>query len=99
MEAADAAGMTVKLAKPGDVPAPKPSPKPESKPAAPAGPAVSFMKDVAPILVQNCIACHNPKKAEGKYVMTTFDRLKKGGARARGSRSSRATPRRATSSN
>jgi dipeptidyl aminopeptidase/acylaminoacyl peptidase len=40
---------------------------------------VSFMKDVAPILVRNCIACHNPKKPESKYVMTTFAQLAKGG--------------------
>src|SRR5690242_15244914 len=46
--------------------------------AGPSGP-VSFIKDVAPILVQNCIACHNPKKSESKYVMTTFAQLAKGG--------------------
>jgi WD40 repeat protein len=40
---------------------------------------VSFMKDVAPLLVQNCIACHNPRKSESKYVMTTFTQLAKGG--------------------
>jgi mono/diheme cytochrome c family protein len=43
-----------------------------------AGP-VSFIKDVAPILVQNCIACHNQKKSESKYIMTTFAQLAKGG--------------------
>src|SRR5262249_18452331 len=76
----------VTQAKPGEFVAdvPKPAPKPEPKPAANAAPTVSFMKDVAPIFVQNCIACHNPRKAEGKYVMTTFDRLKKGGAQAQG---------------
>ncbi len=40
---------------------------------------VSFIKDVAPILVQNCIACHNPKKSESKYIMTNFAQLAKGG--------------------
>ena len=45
---------------------------------APAAP-VSFIKDVAPILVQNCIACHNPRKSESKYIMTTFAQLAKGG--------------------
>jgi uncharacterized protein with WD repeat/mono/diheme cytochrome c family protein len=66
--------LAVALAAPArgaDAPAPKPA-------AAPAGP-VSFMKDVAPILVQNCIACHNPKKSESKYTMTTFAQLAKGG--------------------
>lgn len=51
--------------------------------AAPAGP-VSFMKDVAPIFVQNCIACHNAKKAESKYTMTTFAQLAKGGQQGDG---------------
>ena len=40
---------------------------------------VSFIKDVAPILVQNCIACHNAKKSESKYIMTNFSQLAKGG--------------------
>lgn len=61
--------------------------KPEAaKPAAPVAAKadtgdkpVSFMKDVAPLLVQNCIACHNPRKSESKYVMTTFAQLAKGG--------------------
>ena len=47
-------------------------------------PPVGFMKDVAPLLVQNCIACHNTKKAESKYVMTTFAQLAKGGALGEG---------------
>ncbi len=50
----------------------------------PAAGTVSFMKDVAPILVQNCIACHNPKKNESKYVMTTFVQLAKGGQQGEG---------------
>ncbi len=61
-------------------------PKP-ADPADPAAPApaegaapVSFMKDVAPILVRNCIGCHNAKKSESKYLMTRFDALAKGGA-------------------
>src|SRR3954464_13414818 len=41
---------------------------------------VSFMKDVAPILVKNCIACHNARKAESKYNMVNFASLAKGGA-------------------
>jgi dipeptidyl aminopeptidase/acylaminoacyl peptidase len=53
------------------------------KPAATEAP-VSFLKDIAPILVQNCIACHNPKKSESKYVMTTFAQLAKGGQQGEG---------------
>ncbi len=41
---------------------------------------VSFLKEVAPVLVQNCIACHNPKKTESKYLMTNYAALAKGGA-------------------
>jgi WD40 repeat protein len=60
-------------------------PKPEAaKPATVSTPPVSFMKDVAPILVRNCIACHSPKKAESKYIMTNFAQLSKGGVRGEG---------------
>jgi WD40 repeat protein len=45
---------------------------------------VSFMSEVAPILVRNCIACHNPKKSESKYVMTTFTQLARGGKQGEG---------------
>ena len=47
-------------------------------------PPLSFLKDVAPILVQNCIACHNPKKSESKYIMTNFAQLAKGGVMGKG---------------
>ena len=35
-------------------------------------------------LVENCIACHNPRKSESKYVMTTFTQLAKGGQQGEG---------------
>lgn len=44
----------------------------------------SFMKDIAPIFVQNCTACHNSKKAESKYIMTSFAQLARGGKRSEG---------------
>ena len=53
-------------------------------PTPPTGAQVSFMKDVAPVLVQNCIACHNPRKSESKYDMTNFARLAKGGQQGEG---------------
>ena len=40
---------------------------------------VSFVKDVGPILVRNCIACHNARKSESKYNMVNFAALAKGG--------------------
>lgn len=55
-----------------------------AKPSPPASAPVSFLKDVAPILVQNCIACHNPRKSESKYAMTTFAALAKGGQQGEG---------------
>ena len=56
------------------------APKGPTEPVAP----VSFLKDVAPILVQNCIACHNPRKSESKYAMTNFAALAKGGQQGEG---------------
>ena len=45
-------------------------------PAAQAqGKQVSFINDVAPILKENCFACHDAKKRSGKYEMTTFEKL------------------------
>jgi hypothetical protein len=67
----------------------------EPKKATDSGPKpgakVSFIKDVAPILVQSCIACHNPRKSESKYTMTTFAQLAKGASRVRASPLSRVT--------
>ena len=40
---------------------------------------VSYSKDIRPIFVANCVACHQAAKDEGAYVMTDFDRLLSGG--------------------
>lgn len=45
-----------------------------------AGRPVSFITDVAPILKENCFACHDAKKKSGKYDMTTFEKILAGGA-------------------
>ena len=45
---------------------------------APKGP-VSFINDVAPILKDNCFACHDSKKRKGKFDMTTYENFRKGG--------------------
>jgi hypothetical protein len=34
---------------------------------------VSFKRDVAPILVQKCLGCHNAEKAKGNYRLHTFE--------------------------
>src|SRR5262245_31140282 len=49
-------------------------------PAAPKGP-VSFINDVAPILKENCFACHDAKKRKGKLDLTTYENFRKGGDR------------------
>ena len=40
---------------------------------------VSFSSQVAAILVDNCVACHGAKKAEGGYRIDTFEYLAKSG--------------------
>src|ERR671931_74689 len=42
---------------------------------------ISFINDVAPILKENCFACHDAKKRKGKFDMTTFESLRKGGGK------------------
>jgi WD40 repeat protein len=48
--------------------------------APPAKGPVSFINDVAPILKENCFACHDAKKRKGKLDMTTYENLRKGGS-------------------
>jgi len=43
-------------------------------PAAAQSPT-SFKGEVASILLNNCLACHGPKKAEGGYRIDTFERV------------------------
>jgi len=35
---------------------------------------VSFRSDVAPVLLEKCVACHGPKKAEGGYRADSYSR-------------------------
>jgi hypothetical protein len=57
--------------------APQPLQAQATKPTA--GAPVSFINDVAPILKENCFACHDAKKRKGKLDMTTYASLRKGG--------------------
>ena len=41
--------------------------------------SISFKRDVAPIFLENCVACHDAKKAEGGYRIDTFTELSKPG--------------------
>ncbi|MDA0838890.1 MAG: DUF1549 domain-containing protein [Planctomycetota bacterium] len=40
---------------------------------------VSYYKDIRPIFQRECHGCHQPAKAKGEYVMTSFDKLLAGG--------------------
>lgn len=40
---------------------------------------VSFLRDVAPILLQRCAGCHGEKKTEGGYRLNTFENLIRAG--------------------
>ncbi len=40
-----------------------------------SGPEVGFRDQVAPILVDRCLACHGPKKASANFRVDTFARL------------------------
>ena len=42
-------------------------------------PAVKFSRDVAPVLVKQCLDCHNAKKAKGGYRLDTFEHLLQSG--------------------
>jgi WD40 repeat protein len=48
-------------------------------PASRKGP-ISFINDVAPILKENCFACHDAKKRKGKFDMSTYESFRKGGS-------------------
>ena len=41
--------------------------------------AISFRRDVAPILIQRCLGCHGPDEANGDYQVHTFEALQKEG--------------------
>src|SRR3954449_3260411 len=42
---------------------------------------ISFINDVAPLLKENCFACHDAKKRKGKLDLTTYEGMRKGGSR------------------
>ena len=70
---------------------------PDARADAPSPPErASFRRQVAPILVKRCLACHDDRKASGGLSLATFAALERG-ARASARRSSiRATRRAAT---
>lgn len=57
----------------------------QAKPAAQTGESgeeqggeISFMRDIAPILVSRCVACHNDKKAQGDVALHNWEAIQKG---------------------
>ncbi len=46
---------------------------------APEPEPVSYFREVRPILQRHCSGCHQPSKAGGKLLLTSFDGLQKGG--------------------
>jgi hypothetical protein len=40
---------------------------------------VSFSKEIAPILVKKCVACHGPEKSKGHFRLDSFDWLMRAG--------------------
>ncbi len=40
---------------------------------------VSFVRDIAPVLLDNCVSCHGPKKAEGGYRLDSYVQLARAG--------------------
>src|SRR5438105_3463256 len=45
---------------------------------------VSFYRQVRPILQRNCTGCHQPAKAGGKLVLTSYATIKAGGEQGLG---------------
>ena len=61
-------------------------------------PTVSYFRDVRPIFQVHCQGCHQPAKAMGEFVMTSFERPAQGGRERAGRRSCRASRTKAISS-
>ncbi len=54
----------------------KPKPQPKKQPAnKPQNPQVSFVRQVAPILVKKCLACHGPRQPKSNYQVTSYQLL------------------------
>lgn len=54
-------------------------PAPPKTPAAKPAPAVSFSKQIAPILLKNCAGCHGPTEPKGEYQVSNYATLVKPG--------------------
>jgi mono/diheme cytochrome c family protein len=64
---------TTKKATAGEDPA-----APATEKSAGGESGMKFSRDIAPILVGNCIGCHNPERKRGKFDLTTYEKLMTG---------------------
>jgi len=48
-----------------------------------ATPSISFIKQIAPILQQHCVICHNDRKSEGGYRLDTYQAMIQSGESGR----------------
>lgn len=64
---------------PADEPKPKPAAKPLPVAELKRTTAVSFEKEILPVLAAKCQACHGGKITEGKLDLTTYAAMLKGG--------------------
>lgn len=48
---------------------------------AQGGKPTSFINDVAPILKEACFGCHGTKNPKGKFSMTSYENIRKGGTK------------------
>src|SRR5438552_17214332 len=49
----------------------------------PDAPAVSYFKDIRPIVREHCAGCHQPAVKQGELTLTTHERIMDGGAKGR----------------
>lgn len=64
----------------GTEPPPEPEPStPASRPSTPG--SVSFVKDIAPLIVRNCLRCHGEQNPRSGFSMYTYNSMLKGGER------------------
>jgi hypothetical protein len=56
---------------------PQPTETGSDQPAT--GDPISFKRDVAPILMKNCLACHGQQEPKGEYQLSSYEKLMKEG--------------------
>lgn len=60
---------------------PSSAPEPKNQPSVPRPGTVSFVKDIAPLIVRNCLRCHGERNPRSGFSMATYNSMLKGGER------------------